>query len=76
VQLRDRGQQLAGQTILGYESVNQFKGLLWDIHCRGKHDDGRLWPQPPHFDSNLSPVHFGHEVVNDDNVNRMHGGKF
>jgi len=76
VQLCDRGQQLAGQTILSYESVYQLQGLLRNIHCRGKHDDWCLRPKPSHFDGNLWSVHLGHEIVDDYNVNRMGGSQF
>jgi len=35
VELCDRGQQLAGQTIFGYEGVHPLQGLLRNIHCPG-----------------------------------------
>jgi len=35
VELCDRGQQLAGQTIFGYEGVYPLQGLLRNIHCPG-----------------------------------------
>jgi hypothetical protein len=35
VELCDRGQQLAGQTIFGYEGVNPLQDLLRNIHCPG-----------------------------------------
>jgi hypothetical protein len=72
----DRGQQLAGQTILSYEIVYQLQGLLRNIHCCGKHDNWRLRPKPSHFDCNLFPVHLGHEIVGDHDINRMDGSQF
>jgi len=41
VQLCDGGQQLAGQMILGDESVNQVQRLLWNIQGSGEQDDWR-----------------------------------
>src|ERR1700685_1157625 len=53
IQLRDRGQQLAGQMVLGDENVDQLQGLLGNIHGCGEHDDGRPWIQPPHLNGYL-----------------------
>jgi len=67
------GQQLAGQTIFGYEGVDQIQRQLWNILRFGEQDDWCLWPEPPHFLGDLLPVHPGHEVVKNYNVNRMDG---
>jgi hypothetical protein len=37
---------------------------------------GRLRLTPPDFASDLLPVHFGHEVVNDHNVHWAHRSQF
>jgi hypothetical protein len=76
VQSRDRGQQLAFQTIFRNESVDQAQGLLRNIRCSGEQDNWRLRPESSYFDGNLLPVHFGHKVVNNYNVNRVERGQF
>lgn len=76
MQVRDRRQQVTSQTILSDKSVNQVQGVLRNIRRRGEQDDGSPRPEPPHFDGNFLPVHFGHDVFDDYNVNRVCGSQF
>ena len=57
-------------TEMGGEGVRIASLLLKrTIHCPGQHDDWRLRPKSPHLDGYLLPVLFGHEVIQDYNVN-------
>jgi len=76
MQVRDRRQQVTSQTILSDKSVNQIQCVLRNIRSCGEQDDGSPRRESPHFDGKLLPVHLGHEVVDDYNVNRVHGGQF
>jgi hypothetical protein len=64
-------QQLVGQMIFGYKSVDTLQDLLGNLDCSRKYDDWRLRPKPSHFDCDAFPVHLGHETVDDHNVNGM-----
>jgi hypothetical protein len=75
VQVFDRGQQLAGQTMLGYESVYQVQRLFRNAAFFGEQDDGCMRPEPPQFHCDFLTVPPGHEVVKNDNVNRMAGSQ-
>ena len=76
MQLRNRGQQLASQTILGYESVDTLQSLLRNVPCSGQHDNWRLWPKPSHFDGKVMTAHLWHGIVDDYNINRIDGSQF
>jgi hypothetical protein len=73
VQVYDRGQQLAGQTVLGDEGIYQVQRLFWNAQSFGEQDDRCLRPEPSQFDGDLLPVHGRYEVVQNYNVNRMGG---
>jgi hypothetical protein len=47
-----------------------------EYHSSRDHDDWRLRPEPSYLDGNFLAIHFGHEIVRDDNVNRMDGSQF
>jgi hypothetical protein len=73
VQVCDRGQQLAGQMIFGYKGVYQVQCRLGDTPSFGEQDDWCLRHEPSNFQGDLLPVHPGHKVVKNYNVNRMDG---
>jgi len=59
--------------ILGKKGVYRLQRLLRNIHRSRNLDDWRLRPEPSHLDGKFLAIHFGHEIVHDDNVNRMNG---
>jgi hypothetical protein len=71
-----RAQRIAGAPLSSYKSVHDSQGLLGNIYCCRKHEDGRLRPKSSHFDCKLQPVHPRREIVHDYDVNQMDRSQF